>query len=101
MGAKTDREAAKAAMSEATALREKETAAFATEKAELETNTAAMGKAVGALEKGAGGAFLQTNTAQLVLAAVKNSKDMLDEDRDAMTSFLSGGADYAPQSGQI
>ena len=45
--AQVDRSAAKAAMAEATAIREK-----------LKTNIAAIGKAVAAMEKGAGGAFL-------------------------------------------
>merc|ERR1719321_2190495 len=43
----TDRAAAKAAMAEATSIREKEAAAFAAEKAELDANTAAENKAIG------------------------------------------------------
>merc|ERR1719159_2077064 len=61
--AQTDRSAAKAAMAEATAIREKEAAAFAKESGDLKTNIAAITKAVDALEKGAGGAFLQTQAA--------------------------------------
>lgn len=54
-------------MAQATTLREKEAAAFAKESADLKTNIAAIGKAVAALEKGAGGAaFLQTPAARLV-----------------------------------
>merc|ERR1719359_1586904 len=48
----SDRDAAKAAMSSATALREKEAAAFATTKAEGDANIAAMSKATAAIEKG-------------------------------------------------
>lgn len=56
--AQTDRAAAKAAIAEATAIREKEAGEFATLSSELKTNIAAIGKAVAALEKGMGGAFL-------------------------------------------
>merc|ERR1719454_1451935 len=48
----SDRDAAKTAMGSATALREKEAAAFATTKAEGEANNAAMPKAIAAIEKG-------------------------------------------------
>merc|ERR1719375_373944 len=71
--AQTDRAAAKTAIEEATAIREKEAAAFATESGELKTNLAAIGKAIAALEKGAGGAFLAGEST----------------------------GEYAPQSGQI
>merc|ERR1719183_2951125 len=49
---RADRESAKAAMAEATSLREKEASTFAAFKAESDTNIAAIGKAVAALEKG-------------------------------------------------
>merc|ERR1719453_2925216 len=55
---KKDRADAKAAMAEATAIREKEAAAFAAENAEFLSNIAAMEKAIAALEKGMAG-FLQ------------------------------------------
>ena len=61
--AQTDRAAAKTAIAEAIAIREKEAAEFATLSSELKTNIAAIGKAVAALQKGAGGAFLQTAAA--------------------------------------
>merc|ERR1719379_1346934 len=59
--AQSDRADAKA-----TALREKEAAAFATESSELKTNIAATKKATAAIEKGMGGAFLQTSTASVI-----------------------------------
>jgi len=58
--AQTDRAAAKSAMAEATAIREKEAGAFAGVSTELKTNIGAMTKAIDALEKGMSGAFLQT-----------------------------------------
>merc|ERR1719265_616873 len=58
IGHKKDREAATADIEEATMLRGKENAAYEAEKADSETNIAAMAKAIPALEKGMGGAAL-------------------------------------------
>merc|ERR1719453_2934140 len=101
--AQTDRAAAKTAIEEATAIREKEAAAFATESGELKTNIAAIVKAVAALEKGMGGAFLQTTAAATLKNLVLNSDKLQDVDREDLTSFLAGEStgEYAPQSGQI
>jgi len=99
--AQTDRAAAKAAIAEATAIREKEAGEFATLSTDLKTNIAAIGKAVAALEKGAGGAFLQTQAAQVLRNLVENDSKMLDVDREDVTSFLSNDNSYAPQSGAI
>jgi len=89
-------------MATATAMREKEAAAFAAEKSEFDANIAAILKAVDALEKGMAGSFLQTGGVQ-VLRHLALNQDMLDSDRQVLTSFLSGSqsAGYAPQSGQI
>jgi len=88
--AQTDRSAAKAAMDEATAMREKESAAFAKESGDLKTNIAAIGKAVAAMEKGAGGAFLQTQSAAVLKNLVENDEKLVDVDREDLTAFLSG-----------
>merc|ERR1719261_1337759 len=61
-----DRSAAKAAIAEATTLREKEAAAYAKEAAEAKANIASVNGAVQALEKGMAGAFLQTRAASVV-----------------------------------
>merc|ERR1719316_1642646 len=71
---KADREAAKTAMKEATALREKEAAAFADYSAEANANIKAMTGAIAALEKGMGGAFLQTPAAALLQRVTASSK---------------------------
>jgi chromosome segregation ATPase len=97
----TDHAAAKAAMAEATKLREKQAAEFADYKAEADANIAAMTKATAAIEKGMSGSFLQTSSAQLLRNLVLNQNDMTDYDREEMTSFLSGSQGYAPASGQI
>jgi chromosome segregation ATPase len=101
--AQTDRAAAKAAMAEATAIREKEAASFAKESAELKTNIAAINKAVGALEQGMSGAFLQTTAAETLKNLVMNDEKLVDVDREDLTAFLSGQSNngYAPQSGAI
>jgi len=95
-----DRAAAKTAMAEATAVREKEAAAFATATGDLKTNLAGLGKAIAAIEKGAGG-FLQTSAASLLKKIVMNKGDMLDADRQDVLSFLSSDSEYAPASGEI
>ena len=96
-----DRAAAKSAMAAATALREKENAAFEATKTELDTNLAALVKATAAIEKGAGGAFLQTESAAALKSFVMGKNNMYDADRNDILSFLSGSTDYAPASGQI
>merc|ERR1719316_2451400 len=97
---KADREAAKTAMSTATSLREKEAAAFATESTETKTNIAATGKAITAVEKGMGSAFLQTAAASELKKFVLNG-NLDDDQRETITAFLSEDDSYAPQSGQI
>jgi len=99
----TDRAAAKTAMAEATALREKEHAAFSATKEEAEANLNGLTKAITAIEKGTGGAFLQTEAASLLKKLVMSKQDMYDADRQDVLSFLSSDAssDYAPASGEI
>jgi len=102
--AKVDREAAKTAVAEATAIREKEAAAFAAVKADLDANTAAIAKAVGAIEKGMAGSFLQTTAAQVLKRIVFGRHSSLaDGDREDLLSFLSSGqaGQYAPSSGSV
>merc|ERR1719379_2522751 len=55
-----DRSAAKDAMAQATAQREKEHATFAAEEAEYKAYLDALGKAIPAIEKGMSGGFIQT-----------------------------------------
>jgi hypothetical protein len=98
----TDRHAAKEAMAEATAIREKEAAAFAAEKSELDANIAAVSAASAAIEKGMTGTFLQTNAAQVLKKLVlAQDNSLYDYDREELTAFLAGSQNYVPQSGQI
>jgi len=99
--AQTDRAAAKEAMATATAVRDKERAAYDAELAEGETNLAALNKAVTAISKGAGGAFLQTQAAQNLKKIVLNKENMNDGDRGELVAFLTDNDEYAPASGEI
>jgi len=96
---KADRIAAKGAIAKATALREKEAAAFGTTSSDLKTNVAALSKAIPAIEKGMGG-FLQTSAAS-ALRSLSISMDMSSVDREMLTAFLSSKSGYAPASGEI
>ena len=96
-----DRSAAKTAMAEATAVREKEAAAFAATKSESDVNIAALTKATAAVEKGSAGAFLQTRAASALRKLMDVDSNLEEEDKETLTAFLSAGqnAEYAPQSG--
>merc|ERR1719498_1704726 len=91
---------AKDAIEKATALREKESKAFAKVKSDADSNIGALSKAIPAIEKGMSGAFLQTQAAS-VLRQISVSANMEPADRDALASFLSEGSSYAPKSGEI
>jgi len=85
-----DRTAANEAMAKATEIREKEAAAFAKENAEEKANLEALKKALAAIEKGLGGAFLQTSAAGVLRKLVMQKNDMLEEDRHELVAFLQG-----------
>merc|ERR1740121_2843499 len=98
-----DRSAAEKAMSEATAVREKEKAAFDKALGESKTNLVAMRKAVAALEKGMASSFLQSRAAGLLQKVVASNHELLESERQTVLSFLSSqqAEGYAPQSGDI
>merc|ERR1719446_271163 len=98
-----DRSAAKAAVAEATTLREKEAAEYAKESNEMKANIAAVSKATTAIEQGMGGAFVQTGSGRVLQRLVQNSQSLADNERAQLMSFLSGsqGENYAPASGEI
>jgi hypothetical protein len=99
---KKDREAAGSDIEEATMLREKEASEYAAEKADSETNIAAMAKAIPALEKGMGGAaLLQMPTGDRLKKLVESYPNVDAEDRKNVVAFLQENGDYAPASGQI
>jgi septal ring factor EnvC (AmiA/AmiB activator) len=100
-----DRAAAKDAMASSTAIREKESAAFAKEKAEYDANIAAVKSAVKAIGRGMAGGFLQTPSAQVLRQLVASSQNMVDMDRQEVAAFLEGGAkqgaEYTPSGGEV
>eukprot|EP00448_Togula_jolla_P007805 CAMPEP_0170613858 /NCGR_PEP_ID=MMETSP0224-20130122/24493_1 /TAXON_ID=285029 /ORGANISM="Togula jolla, Strain CCCM 725" /LENGTH=672 /DNA_ID=CAMNT_0010939481 /DNA_START=56 /DNA_END=2070 /DNA_ORIENTATION=- len=100
---KTDRDAAKAAVADATAIREKEAAAYAEEKGSYGGDIEAIQKAVAALEKGMTGGFLQTSSAQVLRSLVQSKDDMMESDKQTVMSFLSGAQStgYSPASGEV
>jgi len=101
-----DRAAAKAAMGEATSLREKANVAYVAESTELKSYVSAMASAIPAIEKGMSG-FLQANAgvALTLRKALVKSEATTDYDKEIVTSFLSGqnsgASGYVPKSGEI
>jgi len=99
--AQTDRSAAKEAMAEATALREKEAAVYAKLNDEYTANIAAVAKAIKVIDAGMAGGFLQTEGAAVLKKVAMDSQTLPDADRQEVLSFLSGTSEYAPASGEI
>jgi len=90
-----DRSAAKEAIASSTALRQKEAAAYDKESSEDDANIAATAKAMTAIEKGMGSAFLQTSAANVLRRVAEKRQE------EELVSFLSASDSYAPASGQI
>merc|ERR1719299_38642 len=102
IGHKKDREAAGSDVEEATMLREKEASEFAAEKADSETNIAAMAKAIPALEKGMGGAaLLQMPTGNRLKKLVESYPNMDSADRREAIAFLEDSSESTGASDQI
>merc|ERR1719262_1716815 len=79
----TDRDHAKAAIAKATAIREKEHAAYLKESGSTKANIDALAKAIPAIETGMAGGFLQTSAAALIRRVALSDVDLTDFDRDA------------------
>merc|ERR1719299_189098 len=102
IGHKKDREAAGADIEEATMLREKEASEFAAEKADSETNIAAMAKAIPALEKGMGGAaLLQMPSGNRLKKIVESYPNMDSSDRRQALAFPEDSSESTGASDQI
>merc|ERR1712029_702808 len=99
----TARAEAKTAMDEATAIRDKEAAAFAKFQEDSETNLAALAKSIPAVEQGMKGSFIQTASAMTLRRYAMEKAVLPDETRQELLAFLSGSnsEEYDPQSGQI
>lgn len=92
-----DRTDAQTALSSAEELRQKEAADYTKLKEETQTNLAAIGKAIAAMEKGLSGSFLQTDEAE-ELRQVVSTANLRLSDRDALAALLAG---EMPQSSSI
>jgi hypothetical protein len=91
---KADREAAKAAMAEATGMRENEAAAFDAESGKVNGYLTDLNKAITALTHGAEGAFLQTDSANKLRNLIEEDDgvSMSNIDREDVASFLGNQA---------
>lgn len=98
-----DRAAAVDSMKKATAIREKEAASFAKEKATYDTDIGALTRAITAISRGMAGGFLQTPTAAFLRKLMVSVREIDDSNRQEIISFLSGtqSEEYVPQSGEI
>lgn len=101
--------AAKSALKEAAAKRDKDSAASNKARSESEARIQALSKAVSAVESGAVNGFLCTGDADMLKKFVGNKDDMLESDRQDVLAFLSGGEGKdqlgqpwpAPENGDI
>merc|ERR1719310_912677 len=105
---KKDRAAAKAAIEAAVEIRKKEAAAAKAESVDNTTTIAALKKAIAALEKGLGGAFLQTQAAAVLKHLLQSDSPMMgnlqDADRDDLAAFLDAsakGSEDSPGTSEI
>jgi septal ring factor EnvC (AmiA/AmiB activator) len=92
---RADKAAAEKAMAEATSVRDKESAEFKKEGSESKAEAAQVSKALAALEGGVSSAFLQTNAASELQRLISSQQDMVEDDKQAVISFLSGGSQQA------
>jgi len=98
---KAEREDAKQAIVDATAIREKQAAEYAKTKGDGDQNFDAMTKAIAALEAGVGAGFVQTSSAGVIGKLVQGSADLSEEQKQTFASFLAGSTSYAPISGEV
>lgn len=100
---KQDRSEAKEALAKATEIRKKEKAAFNKASGETRAYIDATDKALVALKKGKGGAFLQTSAARELQQLISSEMiSMLDvAEQQTVTMFLQNKGDYHSVSGEI
>jgi len=86
-GAQQERKAVQKKMGQAEAMRRKDALAFSKSSSELNADIQALGKAIQALERGSGDAFLQTDEAG-VLRDLVDSDKVAEDSREALMSLL-------------
>jgi len=98
---KGDQVAAKTAMTEATALREKGKASFDQALADEQAELGPINDALMALAHGLGTSFIQSTSAGVLRKVVQGKNDMNDGDRSELVSFLAGDSEYGPADNEI
>jgi len=98
-----DRKEAQAAVDKATAIRKKEKEAFDKDSGDLDTNVAALNKAIKVLSKGMGKAFLQQPaTVRALKSAYDRASGLDDMQKSVILGFIqSPYGDYQASSGEI
>jgi len=96
---KADQVAAKTAMAEATALREKGKAVFDQELADESVTLKNINDATTALSMGAMTSFIQSRGAQVLKKVVQSRENMDEADRNELLSFLAQEPEAAPEGG--
>mmetsp|Transcript_80894 Transcript_80894/g.147562 ORF Transcript_80894/g.147562 Transcript_80894/m.147562 type:complete len:706 (-) Transcript_80894:38-2155(-) len=101
--AQVGRVEAKEQIAKAEKLRASQAEKFSSESSDLETNIAALGEAIPAIESGMSGAFLQTSGAATLRRLTESNIDISPSERDLLSSFLMVGQHegYVPKSGEI
>merc|ERR1719205_52599 len=87
----SSRDDAKDTIKKATALRGKESGAFAKFKSDSDTNLAALSKAIPLIEKGMSTSFLQTVDASTVRTYAMERANLPDATREELLAFMSWG----------
>jgi len=98
---KADREEAEKVTKEATAMREKEAAEFASSSGDAKSNIQSLTTALEALKKGASASLLQTGVGQTIRSVIRTSPLVQDEEREVLLSFLESGSGMEGGSDQI
>jgi chromosome segregation ATPase len=95
-----EKESAKQAVAEATSLREKEQADYTSQKDEYNANIEALKNAIASIDKGSS---LIQQDASVLRRAVRKQRELLEEDREAVLSFLGGSQsqEASPATAQI
>jgi len=97
-----DRDEANAAIEKATGIRNKEKEEFDDVNGDAKQNIDAMDRAVAAISKGTGGAFIQTgNNLRMLKRAMTNSNAAEDMEKDLVVAFLTQGEAASAPSDQI
>jgi hypothetical protein len=97
-GHTTEKAEAEADLNKAVALREKESAEYEEEAANLKSSIEGLNKAIPAIEKSAGAALLQGNIVPSLQAALKVTPDLSGWQKKVVTGFMAAGSSAGDSS---